>query len=315
MLIALRRNSTNVRQMAGLAAHRLRLRLASAFAPQRALEEAARLFSTPPRIPHTARELELLATGTRFEVREGPLSLMAWRFGAPDRPVVLISHGWGGRGAQLRSFVAPLCDAGYQVVVFDHVGHGYSGGTASSLVQFVEGLDAVVRHLEREGFRIAGLVGHSLGAAAAGAWLNGNGRTIRAVLIAPPTSLERYSVGFARRLGIAEPVRAAMQRRFEQAFGRPWKDFELPGSVAQVRAPALVIHDRADTEVRSTAGLALARAWRGAAFIATRGLGHRGVLRDAGVVQDVVDFVADRVVFAPPPPADARAFAAPAPLF
>ena len=75
-----------------------------------------------------------------------------------------------------------------------------------------------------------------------------------------------------------------------------------------------MIHDRADTEVRSTAGLALARAWPGAAFVATRGLGHRGVLRDAGVVQDVVDFVADRVVFTPPPPRDARTFEAPAPL-
>jgi pimeloyl-ACP methyl ester carboxylesterase len=314
MRLALHRNSTNVRQMAQLAAHHLRLRAASAFAPHRALEEAARLFSTPPRIPHTARELELLAHGSRFEVRDGTLCLMAWRFGRTDRPVVLLSHGWGGRGAQLRTFVAPLCEAGYQVVLFDHVGHGHSGGTASSLVHFVEGLDAIARHLERQGARIEGLVAHSLGAAAAGAWLNGNGRNVRTVLIAPPTSLERHSVAFARRLGIAEPVRAAMQRRFEQAFGRPWKDFELPASVAKARAPALVIHDFADTEVRASGGLALARAWPGAGFVATRGLGHRGVLRDAGVVQDVVDFIANRVVFTPPPAADSRAFAAPAPL-
>ena len=314
MLLALRKNSTNVRQMVQFGADYLRLRWASVVAPHRALDEAVRLFSTPPRIPHTAPERELLAAGSRFEVRDGALSLMAWRFGVHDRPVVLLSHGWGGRGAQLRTFVAPLLDAGYQAVLFDHVGHGHSGGTASSLVQFVQGLDAVARHLESQGLRLHAIVGHSLGAAAAGAWLNGNGRALRAVLLAPPTSVERYSVMFARRLGIAEPVRAAMQRRFEQAFGRPWKDFELPASVASVRAPALVIHDSADTEVRATAGLSLARAWPGAAFIATRGLGHRGVLRDAGVVGDVVDFVADRVVFSPPPPRDARTFAAPAPL-
>jgi pimeloyl-ACP methyl ester carboxylesterase len=228
---------------------------------------------------------------------------------------VLLSHGWGGRGAQLRTFVRPLLDAGYQVAFFDHVGHGFSGGVVSTLVHFVEGLDAVARHLERDGARIAGVVGHSLGAAAIAAWLNGTGRAARAVLIAPPTSLERYSGHFARRLGIREPVRRAMQERFERALGREWKEFELPQSVAGVRAAALVVHDLDDREVSPRAGVALARAWRGARFLATRGLGHRGVLRDPEVARDVVDFIADRVVFPPPPqPGDGASYGAPAPI-
>ena len=314
MAIAASRNSPNVRQVAGWALTHLRFRLASALAPARVLDEAARRFTTPPRFPHTARELELLATGTRFAVRAGDVELAAWRFGRADRPAVLLSHGWGGRGAQLRSFVAPLRDAGFQVVVFDHVGHGHSGGAASTLVHFVAGLESVAKHLEASGARIAGIVGHSLGAAAAGAWLNANGRTMRAVLIAAPTSLQRYSVLFARHIGLSEPLREAMQRRFEQLLGRPWKDFELPGAVAAVRAAALVIHDEDDGEVHPRAGLKLARAWPGARFLATKGLGHRGVLRDPAVVQDVADFIADRVVFPPAPHDPSREFGAPAPL-
>jgi len=172
----------------------------------------------------------------------------------------------------------------------------------------------VARHLEAGGARIAGIVGHSLGAAASGAWLNANGRVLRAVLIAAPTSLQRYSELFARSIGLSEPVRAAMQQRFEALLGRPWKDFELPDAVARVRSPALVIHDRDDTEVHPRAGLKLARAWPGARYLATHGLGHRGVLRDAGVVQDVVDFIDDRVVFAPPPPEASRGPGIPAPM-
>jgi len=316
MLAALSINSTNVRSAINLLRFRLEVAVAAAVAPERAVDVAARIFTTPPRVPHTARELELLSTGTRFEVRDARLSLMAWRFGRADRPLVLLSHGWGGRGAQLRTFVPELLNAGYQVALFDHVGHGHSGGVASTLVHFVEGLDAVARRLERDGASIAGLVGHSLGAAAVGAWLNGNGRTIPAVLIAPPTSLERYSGYFARRLGIPEPVRRAMQERFEHALGRPWKDFELPQSVASVRARALVIHDHDDDDVSAKAGLALARAWPGARFVATRGLGHRGVLRDTQVARDVVDFIADRVVFPPPPaPGHGSPFGAPAAIF
>lgn len=315
MPTALSVNSTNVRNLARLLRYRIEVALASAFAPERAVEVASRLFATPPRVAHTPREIELLSTGTRFEIREHTLSLIAWRFGRADRPVVLLSHGWGGRGAQLRTYVPALLQAGYQVVLFDHVGHGYSGGVASSLVHFVEGLDAVARHVEREGKTIAGVVGHSLGAAAAGAWLNGNGRELRAVLVAPPTSLERYSSYFARRLGMPERVRRAMQEGFERALGRPWADFELPQSVARVRAPALVVHDLDDEEVSARAGLALARAWPQARFVATRGLGHRGVLRDPDVARDVADFIADRVVFAPPPaPGQRVSFGAPAPL-
>lgn len=309
-------NSTNVRSVVSLAWLRMSLALASAFAPEKAVDKAARLFTTPPRFAHGARELELLATGTRYAVGSRHGELAAWRFGRTDSPVVVLVHGWGGRGAQLRAFVPQLLEAGYQPVLFDHTGHGLSAGREATLVHFWDGLEAIVAEAEARGARVAGVIGHSLGAAAAGAWLNQSRRhDLRAVLIAPPTSLERYSGYFARRLGIAEPVRRAMQERFERALGRRWAEFELPGSVAEVRAPALVIHDAADRDVPQSAGLALARAWPGARFLGTLGLGHRRILRAPEVVRDAIDFLGDRVVFAPPrAQGEANAYAAPAPI-
>jgi len=308
-------NSTNVRSPLAAMLQRVELGLASVLAPEKAVDIAARLFSTPPHFEHTARERELLATAERYDVASRHGRLAAWRFGSGDRPAVVLVHGWGGRGAQLGGFVPALLESGYQVVLFDHVGHGFSEGTHATLVHFWEGLEAVVADAEKRGTRVSGIVGHSLGAAAVGAWLNENGRDIRAVLVAPPTSVERYSGYFARRLGIAEPVRRAMQERFERALGRRWSEFELPGSVARARAPMLVVHDREDGEVSFGAGLALARAWKGARLVATRGLGHRKILRAPEVVQDAIDFIADRVVFAPPPAkGESQPFAAPSPI-
>ena len=308
----LSRNSTNVRNVINLAWRRLSLRIASALAPRAAVDQAARLFMTPPRFPHTAREVELLSTGTRYSVASRYGEIAAWRFGNVHRPVVMLVHGWGGRGAQLRAFVPALLDAGYQVVLFDHVGHGHSAGEEATLVHFIADLDAVARDAKSRGATLASLVGHSLGAAAVGAWLNQTRSELRAVLVAPPTSVERYSGYFARRLGISEPVRRAMQERFEHTLGLRWSQFELPQAVACVRAQALVIHDAGDREVAQSSGLALARAWRGARFVGTRGLGHRLVLRDASVVGDVVDFIADRVTFAPPPASGSSTYGAPA---
>jgi pimeloyl-ACP methyl ester carboxylesterase len=309
-------NSTNVRNALRLGWYRLQLRVTAAVAPPRAVETAARLFTTPPRHPHRPRELELLAAGERFEVATSHGAVAAWRFGARTRPVVLLSHGWGGRGAQLRAFVPALLDAGYQPVLFDHLGHGHSAGAESTLVHFVAGLDAVAFALEREGVPIVAVVGHSLGAAAAGLWLNENGRELRAVLVAPPTSLTRFSGHFARRLGIPESIRRAMQERFERRLGKPWRQFELPESVARVRARALVVHDAGDRDVAFESGLALARSWPGARLLRTMGLGHRAILRDPGVVGDTIDFIKGAVVFAPPPAKGEHGpFAAPSAAF
>lgn len=308
-------NSTNVRNpLIGLA-QRAELALVSALAPERAVDIAARHFSTPPRFEHTPRERELLSTGTRYDVHSKRGRLAAWRFGRTDRPAIVLVHGWGGRGAQLGAFVPALLDAGYQAIVFDHAGHGLSEGAHSTLVHFGDGLAAVVEDAEARGSSVHGFIGHSLGAAAVSVFLNDTRREARAVLVAPPTSVERYSGYFARRLGIAEPIRRQMQEHFERVLGRRWAEFELPGSVSQVRASALVIHDREDREVSFGAGLALARTWKDARFAATQGLGHRKILRAAEVVQDAVDFIADRVVFAPPPArGESQPYSAPAPI-
>src|SRR6476646_5059202 len=91
---------------------RLRVAAALAVSQDKAAEVAERIFATPPRFEHTARELAFLAHGTRFTVNAAWSRVAAWRFGPADRPAVILSHGWGGRGAQLRAFVPGLVAAG-----------------------------------------------------------------------------------------------------------------------------------------------------------------------------------------------------------
>ena len=308
-------NSTNVRNMIVMIRNRLVLAVSSALAPERAVRKAAKLFVTPPRFAHTPREHDLLRMGASMVIPSPAGRLAAWRFGAAHLPAVVVSHGWGGRGAQLRSFVAPLVESGFQVVVFDHAGHGFSEGNEASLVDFTRNLAAVVDAVEASGAKVEGLVGHSLGAAAVGAYLRASGRGIRSVLVAPPSSLIRYSGHFARLLGIPERIRREMQARFERRMGVAWSDFELPQSVASIRAPALVIHDARDRDVPFSSGLAVARAWPDARLVRTDGLGHRAILKNSVVVQDAIDFLRAQVVFPRPPASGERAaFAIPAPL-
>ena len=52
-----------------------------------------------------------------------------WRLDT-GRPRVLLAHGWAGHGLQFAAMVAPLLEAGYEVVAFDQVAHGASSGAA-----------------------------------------------------------------------------------------------------------------------------------------------------------------------------------------
>jgi len=317
-------NSTTVRNikqtLIGLST-RAGMRIAAQVAPHWTVRQASRLFITPPRFTQPAAERALLNKGIRHDIPTTAGCIAAWQFGDENAPAIIASHGWGGRGAQFRAFVPALVAAGWQVWLFDHVGHGQSEGSEAALMDFALGMAGVHAHLRTRGITVQGAISHSLGGAAVAAAMRGFSSTQgiaipRVVMIAPPSSLTRYSRIFARHLGIPERIRAAMQWRFEQRYGVSWNDFEMPQAVAELKSKALVIHDQGDHDVPVSAGFAVARAWPDARFVRTSGLGHRRILKDDSVIADCVDFLADRVHFSRPAVIDEwQDFPGPAPLF
>ncbi len=312
-------NSTIVRKHIQLPLLRASTMIAAALAPAWVARTAARRFITPPLHAHTPPELRHLQRGRQLSIATPMGKLAAWQFGDRWRPAIIMSHGWGGRGAQFREFVQALVDAEYQVWLFDHVSHGLSEGREAPITDFAKGVASIARAVQAEGARVAGFVGHSLGCAGIGIALRGELRdldTVRVVQIAPPASLIRYSRFFARMIGLPESIRAAMQWRLEQKIGVNWQEFEMPGAVAALTAKALVIHDQDDKEVRIESGLCVARSWPDARFKRTYGLGHRKILRDENVIAATADFLANRVEFLPPPQVDEwSAFPGPAPIY
>jgi pimeloyl-ACP methyl ester carboxylesterase len=86
-------------------------------------------------------------------------------------PAVLVMHGWGGNAAMMATTAAPLCAAGFAVLLLDARCHGRSDDEAfTSLPRFAEDIAAGLAFLrsqpEVDSDRVA-LLGHSVGAAAA----------------------------------------------------------------------------------------------------------------------------------------------------
>ena len=142
--------STTVRFAAGLVRHRLAFRLLAPLAPLKAGARARRLFLTPPRHRFRDAELAALEEASPFTVSMPTGRLIGWRWGRREDPVVVLAHGWGGRAAQLRSYVAPLVARGYSVVGFDAPGHGMTGGRESSVVHMAAALEAVLKEKQEQ---------------------------------------------------------------------------------------------------------------------------------------------------------------------
>lgn len=274
--------STNVR----LSTARAGLAALSRVAPERAAAAAERLFFTPPR-PRRSRGEALLATARRFDVRgeEGPLAVWQWGRG----PAVVLLHGWGGRAAQLSSFVAPLLERGFSVVAFDAPGHGRSGRGLSSAPQFARALRVVADAVGGA----AGVVAHSLGSAAVALAIRDGLDAGRVVFLAPPADPPAWVGPFATRLRLAPGVVERMRERSERRIGRRWEELDIPRLVPSFAAPLLVVHDHEDAEVPIADGARIAAAWPGARLIETTGLGHQRLLRDPEVVARAVAFLAD----------------------
>ena len=277
--------------------------------PELAGAWAERLFLTPPRSRDAAATaLDLVDARSTFVAHKGR-AIATWRWGSRDAPAVLLAHGWGGHAAQMRAFVFPLLSAGYRVIAYDQPAHGVSEGRLTGLPDFADVLAEVAAYHGD----VVGVIGHSLGCAAAAlALAGGKVRLQSAVLVSPPADMVGYSRRFARWHWMPEAVRRAMQAAIEERYGVLWESLDVRRLAAGIVARALVIHDRDDRLVPWTQGAQVASHWPGARLLSTDGLGHRRILEDEFVTRAAADFVSGRSSVAQPAQAE---LPEPAPLY
>ncbi|MCD6079505.1 MAG: hypothetical protein K0R89_3449 [Ramlibacter sp.] len=259
--------------------------------PAFAVRAATRLFCTPlpPKWVHRGASAGADWRTQQWAFEDASLTLYS-QHAAPHGPIALLVHGWGGHARQMLPLAQSLSQHGFRPVLLEMPAHGRSAGATSNLPQFARAIDYAVGRLQQEGHAIGLLAAHSLGANAA-AYAASRGLGIgKLVLLAPPASPRNYTRYFAQVFGLSESTRAAMQRRLEEREGVLMQQFE-PRSVApRIRVPTLVVHDRGDRINGFADGQAFAHAIQGAQLLATEGLGHRRILKEAEVIGKVVLF-------------------------
>lgn len=248
--------------------------------------EALRLFMTAPRSPMARREAEQMAHGTPFEFEQAGDRLRGWIFG--EGPLVLLTHGWGGRASQLADFAVGLANRGRKVICFDAPGHGESEGEICNAVRVADCLAI----LQNKFGPVEAILGYSFGVVGANVAL-WNGLQVKAVayisgLVWIPERFKEW----AHAVGLSPDAEAEYLQLAEDYFGKGKIDQISGDRIAPaMTAAALIVHDEADAEVDIEQAECLARNWPQSQVVKTVGLGHRRTIRSSEVINRVVDFI------------------------
>jgi pimeloyl-ACP methyl ester carboxylesterase len=261
-------------------------RVLAAVAPGVAVRGAAAMFFRPRRFSTRPPAVPGLRA-TRLDIDVAGRRVAAWSWG--DGPVVLLAHGWEGHAGQFSPFVAPILARGLRAVAIDMPAHGRSAGRATNMVDFARTIRLVAAAVGGA----HAVVGHSLGGAATALALADGLPARRAALIAPAAHPDYFVRAFGAIVGLPARLRERLLARLRAELGELWAQAQVPTRVRALSVPALLLHDPADSDVPFEHAVEIAAAWPGSRLEPVEGLGHRRILKDAGVVERVVEFVAD----------------------
>jgi pimeloyl-ACP methyl ester carboxylesterase len=250
---------------------------------------ALRLFFTPLPLKLAARRRAVPAGWqlSHWPFEHGTVAVYRRADLPAGLPTVLLVHGWAGDALQMQPLGDALAAAGFAPVLLDFPAHGRSAAWRSTLPQFVRALWAASARLGP----LHAVVAHSLGALAASHAAASGLPVKRLALIAPSPPprlfLDWFSGSFGLGAGLAERMRAAIERR----EGVPLQQFEPAWLGERLAQPTLLLHDEGDRVAPLAGSQALQQALSEARLATTRGLGHRRLLSDAQSIEAVVEHV------------------------
>ena len=250
------------------------------------------LISSPPRHRPHPSEVVLRASAHQWKVPFQGGWLQCYRWG--KGPVCLFVHCWGGRGTQAEMMIRHLTSNGFSVVSFDHPAHGLSSGTCAEMIRMSAATAAVIQNVGP----IDTLIGHSLGVAASAIALRDYPLEVkRFVSISSLTHCTWFTEVIGDYLGISRSTLARARQIVDNNYARPvnWETLSVVEMLSRLTMPMLLIHDQDDHEIPFEHSQKIRQAVGHAQFQATKGLGHRRLLKDAKVLDLVTRFAGQEV--------------------
>lgn len=249
---------------------------------------ASKLFTTPIKYKIPKREFHMDAKSNQ-ELVYIPIinkKIMVYHYGNSPRKILLV-HGWSGRGTQLVKIADTLLKLGYSTISFDAPGHGKSPGKTTLMPEFIES----ILELERKYGSFEYVIGHSLGGMSIMNAIKEGLSVKKAVIIGSGDSVNDILNDFVSNLKLKPIVAKKMKHLFEKRFHLDMESFSSYIAAKEVTTPILIIHDEDDSDVPLAASKNIHDHLKNSSLIITKNLGHRKILGDAKVIQEIEAFL------------------------
>lgn len=252
-----------------------------------------RLSSLPQREQRWQRSASLIQTVDvsceSIEMNPLPVMTYYWENTNKSAPLVMLIHGWTGRGSQMGALAQALQKNGFRVLVFDNHAHAQTPGNDSTIFKQSE----VQWALEEKFGPIYAIVAHSFGGMITPYSLSQGMKAQKVVCISPPAHFDFLLERFSQSLHLPTSIQHYLVTRFKEEYGDDLVERVSSNNTSQHlgHIPALIIHDEDDEDVPISEAETLHQSWPNSALIRTKGLGHRRILYNAQVIENVVNFL------------------------
>lgn len=248
------------------------------------------LFYKPLRFESPDRESSFIKRSkkTVFQLNRLGVGIGVYRLEGDGEKVLLV-HGWNGRASQFHGIAQACHDAGLDVTAIDLPGHGRSDDRPTALPEFVEAISEISAHHGPYDH----IIGHSIGGIAV---LNcpRHGLEFEKIVTISIPAIEVVTLfhNFIEMFGLpSEKYAGLMIERASERFDARPGSFDPINVSEGLASKVMIVHCNDDMDAEANESVLLSQAIDGSELVLTSGLGHRRILRDEGVIRQIVDFL------------------------
>ena len=219
---------------------------------------------------------------------------------------IICAHGWEGRGTNFYKFISKLLEKGFRVLAIDYPMHGNTPGTESGCHVFGFALNCVIYYTKEPIILLA----HSLSneAASINYYISDEQTRNKIKGFVGISVLDKITdciTDFGKMSGLDDYTTNIFLKKNSEKFGMDFDFFVLSEAIKNFNYPCLIVHDENDKEVPIKCAIITSKNIpekfqtykiedkEFPCFYKTTGLGHRRILRDDNVVNDIVNFISN----------------------
>lgn len=256
--------------------------------PNLAKRFAAKLFITPKKHKMPKREWHMDKNSTQSKLYIPSINkhIHIYEYGEGIKKILLV-HGWSGRGTQTVKIADELIKNNYKIISFDAPAHGKSHSKTTIMTEFI----ASIHQIDKTFGSFESIIGHSLGGMSIINAIKDGLIVDKGIIIGSGDLIQDIINDFIEKLKLKHKISVLMKDYLEKKLNQKMEYYATSEAAKSISIPILIIHDKHDIEVSVKAAHNIYNNIKNSKLILTEGLGHRKILGDDFVIQNILKFI------------------------